>query len=80
MRGSKRLVIVGSTLLILTVAAGLASGWFVPTETAVTELAPGVFFRKTATEPTFIGCNQGWVIFKDFVLVIDANFPNQAKR
>jgi cyclase len=78
MRGSKRLAIVGSTLLILTVAAGLASGWFVPTETAVTELAPGIFFRKTMTEPTFIGCNQGWVIFKDFVLVIDASFPNQA--
>ena len=32
------------------------------------------------TEPKFIGCNQGWVIFKDFVLVIDANFPNQAEE
>jgi cyclase len=80
MRGSKRLVIIASTFLILTVVAGLASGWFVPTETAVTELAPGVFFRKTATEPKFIGCNQGWVIFKDFVLVIDANFPDQAEE
>ena len=49
-----------------------------PTETTVTELAPGVFFRKTQTEPEFIGCNQGWVVFEDFVLVIDANFPNQA--
>jgi glyoxylase-like metal-dependent hydrolase (beta-lactamase superfamily II) len=46
----------------------------------VTELAPGVFFRKTQTEPEFIGCNQGWVVFKDFVLVIDANFPNQASE
>ncbi|HIA20668.1 MAG TPA: MBL fold metallo-hydrolase, partial [Planctomycetaceae bacterium] len=40
----------------------------------------GVFFRKTQTEPEFIGCNQGWVVFKDFVLVIDANFPNQASE
>jgi len=80
MHRSKRAVIVGSTLLILTAVAGLASGWFVPTQTAVTQLAPGVFFRKTATEPAFIGCNQGWVIFKDFVLVIDANFPNQAEE
>jgi cyclase len=75
---SKRIVVFGSTLLILTVVAGLASGWFVPTETTVTEVAPGVFFRKTMTQPKFIGCNQGWVIFKDFVLVIDANFPDQA--
>jgi glyoxylase-like metal-dependent hydrolase (beta-lactamase superfamily II) len=51
-----------------------------PTETTVSELAPGVFFRKTQTEPEFIGCNQGWVVFKDFVLVIDANFPNQASE
>lgn len=80
MHRSKRLLVVGSTLLILAAVAGLASGWFVPTQTAVTELAPGVFFRKTATEPAFIGCNQGWVIFKDFVLVIDANFPNQAEE
>lgn len=49
-----------------------------PTKTTVTELAPGVFFRKTQTEPDFIGCNQGWVVFEEFVLVIDANFPNQA--
>ncbi|MCH8829634.1 MAG: MBL fold metallo-hydrolase [Planctomycetes bacterium] len=46
----------------------------------MTKLAPGVYFRKTQTKPEFIGCNQGWVIFKDFVLVIDANFPNQAEE
>jgi len=80
MHRSKRALLVGSTVLILIAVAGLASGWFVPTETAVTEVAPGVFFRKTATQPAFIGCNQGWVIFKDFVLVIDANFPNQAEE
>lgn len=61
-------------------AAAWAHARFVPTETTVTELAPGVFFRKTETEPKFIGCNQGWVIFRDFVLVIDANFPNQAEE
>ncbi|MDP6445280.1 MAG: MBL fold metallo-hydrolase [Pirellulaceae bacterium] len=74
-----------SRLVIFTfVAAALASSftvaraWFIPTETKVHELAPGVFFRKAQTEPTFTGCNQGWVIFKDYVVVIDANFPNQA--
>jgi len=67
-------------LLLPVIAGALAWGrtLWAPTETTVTELAPGVFFRKTQTEPEFIGCNQGWVIFKDYVLVIDANFPNQA--
>lgn len=79
MKRPPRAAIASVSLLVLLGAAGLARGWFVPTETVVTEIAPGVWFRKTETEPKFIGCNQGWVIFKDFVLVIDANFPNQAE-
>ena len=51
-----------------------------PDETTIQELAPGVHFRKAQTSPKFTGCNQGWVIFKDFVLVIDANFPGQVKE
>ncbi len=78
MHQQRGLILVLTTAVIVGVA-GYASGWFVPTETTVTELAPGVWFRKTQTKPEFIGCNQGWVIFKDFVLVIDANFPNQAE-
>ena len=71
-----------SSLVFLLVAAIMVpsiTGRFAADETTVTELAPGVFFRKTQTEPEFIGCNQGWVEFKDFVLVIDSNFPNQAE-
>jgi glyoxylase-like metal-dependent hydrolase (beta-lactamase superfamily II) len=75
----RRLIAVLS-LAFVTVLAGIAAGWFQPDETVVTELAPGVYFRKTATEPVFLGCNQGWVVFRDFVLVIDANFPNQAQE
>jgi glyoxylase-like metal-dependent hydrolase (beta-lactamase superfamily II) len=56
------------------------TAWPAPNETKVTELAPGVYFRKAQTEPTFTGCNQGWIVFKDFVLVIDANFPGQAEE
>lgn len=73
---------VSLTLLSTFVLAGLsgwASGWFKPTETVVTEIAPGVFFRKMETEPKFLGSNQGWIIFKDFVLVIEASFPTQAE-
>ena len=69
-----------ATLLALCCLSGTVAVGLSPTESTVTELAPGVFFRKAQTEPTFTGCNQGWIIFKDFVLVIDANFPGQAKQ
>ncbi len=75
-RAAVGLLAVGITVGL----GGWAAGWFAPTETKVTELAPGVFFRKTQTEPEFIGCNQGWIEFRDFVLVVDANFPNQAEK
>lgn len=61
-------------------ATGWTQGWFKPTETVITEIAPGVFFRKVETQPKFIGCNQGWVVFKDYVLVIEASFPNQSEE
>jgi cyclase len=49
----------------------------------VREIAPGVFFRYSsisATDPKvpFGGSNNIWVVFKDFVVVIDANFPKEA--
>ena len=68
----------GLGLLLMAGLASWASGWFVPTESKIYKLAPGVYFRKAQTEPEFTGCNQGWVVFRDFVLVIDANFPDQA--
>jgi len=78
----RRLPRTALTCLIMTgivlVTYGGATGWFAPNEVKVTEIAPGVFFRKAQTEPVFTGCNQGWIEFKEFVLVIDANFPGQA--
>jgi cyclase len=49
----------------------------------VREVAPGVFFRYSSISATdksvpFGGCNNIWVVFKDHVLVIDANFPKEA--
>jgi cyclase len=49
----------------------------------VREVAPGVFFRYasiSATDPKvpFGGCNNAWVIFEDYVVVIDATFPKEA--
>jgi glyoxylase-like metal-dependent hydrolase (beta-lactamase superfamily II) len=49
----------------------------------VVEIAPGVFFRYSsisANDPKipFGGSNNVWIVFKDYVVVIDANFPKEA--
>lgn len=49
----------------------------------VAEIAPGVFFRYSsisATDPKvpFGGSNNIWIVCKDHVVVIDANFPKEA--
>jgi cyclase len=49
----------------------------------VQEIATGVFFRYSsisATDKTvpFGGSNHTWIVFKDYVVVIDANFPKEA--
>ena len=49
----------------------------------VKEVAPGVFFRYSsisATDPkvVFGGSNHTWVLFKDHVVGVDANFPKEA--
>jgi phosphoglycerate dehydrogenase-like enzyme/glyoxylase-like metal-dependent hydrolase (beta-lactamase superfamily II) len=49
----------------------------------VREIAPGVFFRYSAISATdknvvFGGCNNIWIVFEDYVLVFDANFPKEA--
>jgi cyclase len=49
----------------------------------VKEIAPGVYFRYSSISATdksvpFGGSNHAWVVFKDHVVVIDANFPKEA--
>jgi cyclase len=49
----------------------------------VKEVAPGVFFRYSsisASDKTvpFGGSNNIWIVFKDYVIVVDANFPKEA--
>jgi len=49
----------------------------------VREIAPGVFFRYSsisATDKTveFGGSNNIWIVFEDYVVVYDANFPKEA--
>ncbi len=45
----------------------------------VRELAPGVFVRLAEPDKKIIA-NAGWVVFRDYVLVIDANYPWGAKE
>jgi phosphoglycerate dehydrogenase-like enzyme/glyoxylase-like metal-dependent hydrolase (beta-lactamase superfamily II) len=49
----------------------------------VHEVAKGVYFRYSSISATddkipFGGCNNIWVVFEDYVVVIDANFPKEA--
>ncbi len=53
--------------------------------TEVKELAPGVFFRYSSISATdnkvpFGGSNHIWVVFEEYVVVIDANFPEGANE
>jgi len=45
----------------------------------VKELAPGVYFHEGDLRGKG-HCNNGWVIFQDYVLVLDANFPSGAQE
>ena len=38
------------------------------------QLAPGVYYRAADRERKIIA-NAGWIVFRDYVLVIDANYP-----
>jgi len=49
----------------------------------VKEVAPGVYFRYSSISATdknvvFGGSNNIWIVFEDYVVVIDANFPQGA--
>src|SRR3989442_13124061 len=41
------------------------------------QIAPGVYFHEGDIKGHG-HCNNGWVVFEDYVLVIDANFPSGA--
>jgi phosphoglycerate dehydrogenase-like enzyme/glyoxylase-like metal-dependent hydrolase (beta-lactamase superfamily II) len=68
--------ITGALVLCAVLTPQLAPG---EVENQVTQLAPGVYFMHTQTEPEFLGCNTGWVVFDDYVLILDAGFPLSAK-
>ncbi|MEO5960744.1 MAG: MBL fold metallo-hydrolase [Opitutaceae bacterium] len=44
---------------------------------AVQEVAPGVYFHQG--DPRRGHCNNGWIVFEDYVLLVDANYPSGAQ-
>ncbi len=64
----------------LFVAALLASGLFSRAEVNKAEpIAPDVYFHEGDIKGHG-HCNNGWIVFEDYVLVIDANFPSGARE
>ena len=67
--------------LLVVITTALVASWFQKPATQVNtvrELAPGVFFHEGDLRGSG-HCNTGWVIFDDYVLVLDANFPSGAQ-
>ncbi len=75
---------LGCVLLLLAAAAAPAADKLPAMKfNEVRQIAPGVYFRYSAISATdksvpFGGSNNTWVVFEDFVVVIDANFPREA--
>jgi glyoxylase-like metal-dependent hydrolase (beta-lactamase superfamily II) len=73
-----------AALAALMVAAGVAAlqGVRTPARSEigkVEQLAPDVYFYEGDLRNKG-HCNNGWVVFEDYVLVIDANFPSGARE
>ncbi|MDB6031598.1 MAG: fold metallo-hydrolase [Verrucomicrobiales bacterium] len=63
-----------------SVALLLASTSFAFAElNIVTNLAPDIYFHEGDLKGHG-HCNNGWIVFEDYVLVIDGNFPSGAKE
>src|SRR5437763_16700188 len=45
----------------------------------VEQIAPEVYFHEGDIQ-AHGHCNNGWIVFEDYVLVIDANFPSGAQE
>src|SRR5215472_13696461 len=73
----------GAAFLSLAAEAELLAGPIPPgmAEEAKADLvSPDIYFHEGQVSDTADAvCNNGWIIFEDYVLVIDANFPAGAK-
>jgi cyclase len=79
----KSLLLFSGILAFPTGSASAASDTPAMKFNEVKEIAPGVFFRYSSISATdksipFGGSNNIWIVFEDYVVVIDANFPKEA--
>src|SRR5437660_6842926 len=79
----RELLIGGSAFLSLAAEADLLAGRMPAglSEAAKEDLvAPDVYFHEGDIADTADAvCNNGWIMFEDYVLVIDANYPAGAR-
>jgi glyoxylase-like metal-dependent hydrolase (beta-lactamase superfamily II) len=73
----RRFVLAG--VFSILVAGALVTTAQEPAEGPVRELAPGVFYWQ-GDRARHVQTNVGWIVFKDYVFVIDANFPWGARE
>src|SRR6202162_2770815 len=73
----------GATFLSLAAGAELLAGpapAMMPEAGQVDPVTTDVYFHEgSLSDNADAVCNNGWIIFEDYVLVIDANFPAGAK-
>jgi hypothetical protein len=80
---SRRQFLAGGTVLTLAAEAEILGG-LVPAgaaQSAAADLiAPDVYFHEgNVADSADAVCNNGWIMFEDYVLVIDANYPAGAR-
>jgi cyclase len=63
-------------LVLLVASVGVWASAGAQTNVVQT-IAPDVYFHQG--DHSFVYCNNGWVVFDDYVLVVDANYPAGAK-
>src|SRR2546429_3220412 len=68
----------GRFLLLLTAVFSLAASARAEVNKAE-PIAPDVYFHEGDIQ-AHGHCNNGWIVFEDYVLVIDANFPSGAQE
>lgn len=80
---SRRNFFAGAAFLTAAAEAELISGPISPgmaDATAADAVAADIYFHEgTVSDTADAVCNNGWIVFEDYVLVIDANFPAGAK-
>jgi cyclase len=70
----------GTRKLLLSIAVALSFTTLSRTEVNKAEqIAPDVYFHEGDIKGHG-HCNNGWIVFEDYVLVIDANFPSGAQE